>query len=113
MERKRDRRNLRIGGLSTEELQKYLDDMEAQLLQLEMEYEELRRAQELVEESRSSYSDLYDYAPVGYSTFDGRGRIFDMSIRASEMLSRSRESLRNQHVLPFIDRQTRGAFLRQ
>ena len=42
---------------------------------IEMQNEELRRAQDIIEESRTRYVDLYDFAPVAYLTFDETGRV--------------------------------------
>ena len=50
-------------------------DLRAQQVELEMQNRELRESQSLVESSRNRYSDLYDFAPVGYCTLDSRGRM--------------------------------------
>ncbi|MBE0502312.1 MAG: PAS domain-containing sensor histidine kinase, partial [Desulfuromonadales bacterium] len=58
-----------------EETQQLVHELEVHQVELELQSEKLRRAQEKLELSRDKYSKLYDFAPVGYFTFDERGRI--------------------------------------
>ena len=46
----------------------------------------LVKDQVLIEESRSRYADLYDFAPVGYCTLDSQGRIREINLTGAEML---------------------------
>ncbi|MGD0657908.1 MAG: PAS domain S-box protein [Syntrophorhabdales bacterium] len=59
----------------------------------EMQNEELRKAQEQLEESHSRYYDLYENAPVGYLTFDEKGSVLDMNLTAAHMLDIERPLL--------------------
>ncbi len=43
---------------------KVIHELEVHQIELEMQNEELRKAQEEVEESRSRYVELYDFAPI-------------------------------------------------
>jgi len=70
-----------------------LEELRIHQIELEMQNEELRRAQADLEHSRARYFDLYDLAPVGYLTVDDKGAILEMNLRASALLGANRSSL--------------------
>ncbi len=65
--------------LSTENVQRLVH-------KLEMQNEELRKSQMELEESRNRYSDLYDFAPISYFTFDKNGLILDLNLTGANKL---------------------------
>ncbi len=70
-----------------------IHDLQVHQLELEMQNRELRESRELLEESRSRYADLYDFAPVGYCTFDPEGRIQEINLTGAALLGVAREGL--------------------
>ncbi len=62
-------------------------------IELEMQNRELSTAAAVLEESRSHYAELYDYAPVGYVTVDRTGTILDINLTAASMFGRERRQL--------------------
>jgi PAS domain-containing protein len=66
--------------LSADDSHNIIHELQVHQIELEMQNEELRRTQEKLEESRSKYSGLYDFAPVGYFTFDKHGLIIDVNL---------------------------------
>jgi PAS domain S-box-containing protein len=85
-----------------EETQRLVHELEVHQIELEMQSEELRRAQEKLELSRDKYSELYDFAPVGYFTFDARGLIQEINLAGAQLLGIERGLLTNIPISRFI-----------
>src|SRR5262245_63365171 len=60
-------------------------------IELELQCQELQRAQAEVEESRDRYRDLYEAIPVGYVTIDSRGRLYDLNPAGAALLGVEKE----------------------
>ena len=69
-----------------EQMKQVLHDLQVHQLELEMQNEELRRAQVELDLARARYFDLYDLAPIGYCTLDERGLIIQVNLTAVTML---------------------------
>ncbi|MDO9309211.1 MAG: PAS domain-containing sensor histidine kinase, partial [Deltaproteobacteria bacterium] len=54
--------------------------------ELELQIEELRLANSELEASRNKYALLYDFAPVGYFTFDRDGGIRTVNLTGASLL---------------------------
>jgi len=85
-----------------EETQRLVHELEVHQIELEMQSKELRHAQEKLELSRDKYSELYDFAPVGYFTFDARGRIQEINLAGAQLLGIERGLLSNIPISRFI-----------
>ena len=57
-------------SLTGDETQRLVHELEVHQIELEMQNSELRLARNEVETELENYTDLYDFAPVGYVTLD-------------------------------------------
>jgi len=73
-----------------------LHDLAARQVELEMQNAELRASQQMLAESRDRYVNLYDLAPIGYLTFDRKGRVIELNLAAAHMLGAERSELTDQ-----------------
>ena len=83
--------------------EKLIHELQVHQAELEMQNEELRRTRAELEESWSRYVDLYDFAPVGYLTFDETGAVKDANITAAWLLGIERSFLKDKPFLLFLD----------
>lgn len=98
-------------GQSAAEPQRLLRDMQMHQTSLEMQTQELQEARQNLEETRNSYTDLYDFTPVGYVTFDARGVIREINLTGAEMLGRERSLLINTPFISHLVKSDRKKFL--
>ncbi|XHR28338.1 MAG: PAS domain S-box protein [Chthoniobacteraceae bacterium] len=88
--------------LSPAQARHVLHDLHVHQIELEMQNEELRRAQTELEASRERYFDLYDMAPVGYFTLSEKGMIQEANLTAAKLLGVERGALVKQPLTRFI-----------
>jgi two-component system, chemotaxis family, sensor kinase Cph1 len=79
--------------MSAEDVRKLVEELQIHQVELEMQNEELRSIQWELEQSRKKYSDLYDFAPVGYLTLSEGGRIVEANLTAAKQLGTERSIL--------------------
>ena len=75
------------------ETQRIFHELQVHQIELEIQNTELLRNQVELEVSRNKYAELYDFAPVGYFTFDVRGIIQEVNLAGAEMLGFERRQL--------------------
>jgi PAS domain S-box-containing protein len=91
-----------IDDLSPESLRVILHELRVHQIELEMQNEELRRAQAELDASRARYFDLYDLAPVGYCTVGEKGLILEGNLTAAALLGVARSALVRQLFSRFV-----------
>ena len=76
--------------------------LEGQQIELELQNEELLRSREELRLSRNRLAELYDFAPVGYFTFDRCGAIREANLTGAHLLGVERGLLNRESFLDFI-----------
>ncbi len=96
----------------SEDIDKLVHELQTHQLELEMQNEELRRAQEELIESRDKYSDLYDFAPVGYVTLSEKDLICEANSTLADLLGRERQSLLKGRFSAFVVEEDQDEYYR-
>jgi C4-dicarboxylate-specific signal transduction histidine kinase len=87
-----------------------IHELEVRQIELEMQNEELVRAQADLEAVHRQYIDLYDFAPVGYFTLTRDGTIQMSNLTGANLLSVERGKLVKRRFGVFVSVESRPAF---
>jgi len=82
-----------IKGSDEDKIQYLQDELDTKQLDLEAKCQALRETLEELEESRNRYAALYDFAPVGYVTIDGKGCIQEINLTGASLIGLERFQL--------------------
>ena len=88
--------------MSNLDLESLVAELNSYQKKLETQNEELSRIRSQLEESRNKISDLYDFMPVGYFTFDQNYLIIDANSIGAEILDVERDSLLGKPFTDFV-----------
>jgi PAS domain S-box-containing protein len=91
-----------VQAVTPADAQLLFHELRVHQVELELQNEELRRAQLELEAGRERYFDLYDMAPVGYCTVDDKGLILEANLTAASLLGMSRMALAKRQILRFM-----------
>jgi PAS domain S-box-containing protein len=89
-----------------------LHEMNVYQAELEIQNEELRRSQLALQESQRGYAALYDFAPVGYLTFDRQGVIEKVNLAGAQLLGVARRHLIHTGFHRFVAKESQQTFHR-
>ena len=92
------------------ETQRLLHELQVHQIELEMQNEELQRARLDVEEGLSRYTDLYEFAPVGYLTLNRAGEIRQVNLTGARLLGLERSHLVGKRLAVLVDTDSRAVF---
>lgn len=90
--------------------QEMLHELQVYQIELEMQNEELRRAQFELEMLRQKYFDLFNLAPVGYFAFDTKGLIIEVNLTGAELLETTKSGLLMKGFSHWIDPEYQDTF---
>lgn len=92
------------------DIKKLLHELQVHQIELEMQNEELREANETAETALKKYTMLYDFAPLGYFTLEKDGSISELNFTGAEMLGEKRFSLVNSNFKLFVSESSQSEF---
>jgi len=92
----------RLKKFSARDIQELVHELGTHQIELEMQNEELRAARDKLELSRNQFSELYDFAPVGYFTIDVHGMIEEVNLTGARLLGIERGALLKRPFANFI-----------
>ena len=87
---------------SPEEMLRLVHELEVHQIELEMQQDELARTRIELEDNLTRYTELYDFAPVGYLTLGHDGNIQHANLTATKLLGIDRSCLIGMSLRQFI-----------
>jgi len=89
---------------------KLIHELQVHQIELEMQNEELRQANEVAETALRKYTLLFDLAPMGFFILESDATICELNFTAAEILGEKRFSLENTNLKLFISKDSLPVF---
>ncbi len=87
--------------------QRVFHELEVHQIELEMQNAELHIARNELEAALENYTDLYDFAPVGYFSIDDSGAILEVNLTGAALLGVERSRLIRRRFSHFVSEESR------
>ena len=87
-----------------------IHELQVHQIELEMQNELIRENQEIIEESRRKFSDLFDFAPVGYLSLNTKGLVADINQTALGLTGFNRSDLVGKPLHVIVNRDDKDIF---
>jgi len=93
------------GSGSSAQTQRLVHELQVHQIELEMQNEELRESRAQTEATLERYTDLYDFAPVGYFTLSSEGTIREVNLPGARLLGVERARLVGRPFRSFLSQE--------
>lgn len=100
-----------LNTLSSRDTETLIHDLKVHQIELEMQNQELRRAQKELENTKNIYAGLYNQAPVGYVTLDSNGIVIKSNQTFAEMTGEEVSVIHGRGFIDFLADESRSIFL--
>ena len=87
-----------------------IQELQIHQIELELQNEELKNSKAEIEVALERYTDLYDFAPIGYFSLDQQGLILEVNLTGAALLGMERSRLVNRRFQLFVAPERRPAF---
>lgn len=106
------RRSVSVVRGRDEDTRRLLQELQVHHVELEMQNAQLQEARDRTEALLEKYTDLYDFAPVGYFSLDEQGRIVEANLAGAALLEVERSQLLGRRLTRFLAPASRTELLR-
>ena len=93
-----------------EDARRMVHELQVHQIELELQNEELKQTRQALERQLEKYSDLYNFAPVGYFTLDRDGTIREANLTSAKLLGIERPRMVGRRLGSFLSHESRPAF---
>ena len=87
-----------------------MHELQVHQIELEMQNEELRQANETAEAALKKFTMLYDFSPMGHFTLTADGNICELNFTGADMLREKRFALVNSNFKLFVAEESLPVF---
>jgi hypothetical protein len=94
------------------DVKKLMHELQVHQIELEMQNEELSKANETAETALRKYTMLYDFAPMGYFTVGADGSILELNFTGAEILGDKRIGLVGANFKLFVTDASKQVFVK-
>jgi PAS domain-containing protein len=108
--RQQKKKNLLTPAAATDP-QRTLHELQVHQIELEMQNLELQEARDRMEAQLEKYTDLYDFAPVGYFSLDEQGVVLEANLTGAALLGMERSRLINRRLSRFVSPANQSDYL--
>ena len=85
-------------------------ELEVHRIEIEMQKDELERARSITAASLQRYTELYDFAPIGYASLDSDGMMTELNHACGNLLGAERNELMHQQLATLVVPVERATF---
>ncbi|MCK0144356.1 PAS domain-containing sensor histidine kinase [Arenibacter sp. F26102] len=89
--------------LTVDQAKELMHELEVHQVELEMQNQELREAQHHLEDIRDQYTDLFDFAPIGYIILNEKGQIDNINLTACSLMAINRTKIIKRPLSAFME----------
>jgi len=100
----------KILSFSESDTLKLIHNLELHQVELESQNDELKMVRTIAEDAKKKYSELYDFAPLGYFTLSSEGEIIEIYKSGSQMLGKEGLYIKNSRFGFFVSEETKPIF---
>ena len=99
-----------VTKISGYDIQRLVHELQVHQIELEMQNEQVNKAQGEVEELLDKYFDLYELAPIGYFTLDRQGLILEANLAGANLLGEQMRHLLKRGLSRFVSEDSQEKF---